>query len=92
MKNILSSIEKSIMKKAYSLKPVIINCQNGLTDSVLDEIDVSLTSHELIKNRIRGSNKIERYNLCFKIQQKLKTELVHQIGFFKFFYRAKPAK
>ena len=54
------------MKKAYSLKPVLIVCQNGLTDSVLDEIDVSLTSHELMKIRIRGGNKNERYNLCFK--------------------------
>ena len=66
--------------------------KNGLTDAVLAEIDVSLTSHELIKNRIRGSNKIERYNLCFKIQQKLKAELVHQIDFIKVFYRAKPGK
>ena len=59
MKNILSSIEKSITKKkAYLLKPVVIVGQNGLTDSVLDEIDVSLTSHELIKIRIRGTIKM----------------------------------
>ncbi len=90
MKNILSSIEKSIIKKACSLKPVLIVCQNGLTDSVLDEIDVSLTSHELLKIHIRGGNKKERYNLCLKIQQKLKVELVHQIGFIKVFYRTKP--
>ena len=62
--------------------------KNGLTDAVLTEIDVSLTSHELIKIRIRGGNKNERYNLCLKIQQKLKLELVHQIGFLKFLYRA----
>ena len=80
------------MKKAYSLKPVLIVCQYSLADSILDEIDASLTSHELMKIRIRGGNKIERYNLCFKIQQKLKTELVHQIGFIKVFYRAKPGK
>ena len=92
MKKILSSIEKSIAKKACSLKPIVIVGQNGLTDSVLDEIDVSLTSHELIKIRIRGGNKNERYNLCLKIQQKLKVELVHQIGFIKVFYRAKPGK
>ena len=60
--------------------------------SVLDEIDVSLTSHELIKNHIWGDNKNERYNLCLKIQQKLKVELAHQIGFIKVFYRAKPGK
>ena len=74
----LSNIEKKILrKKAYSLKPVVMVGKNGLTDAVLAEIDVSLTSHELIKIRIRGSNKNERYNLCLKIQQKLKAELGH---------------
>ena len=33
--------------------------KNGLTDAVLAEIDVSLTSHELIKISIRGVNKNE---------------------------------
>ena len=89
MKNILSSIEKkALRKKAYSLKPVVMIGQNGLNDAVLAEIDVSLNSHELIKVRIRGANKNERYNLCLKIEQKLKAELVHQIGFIKVFYRA----
>ena len=59
-------------KKGYSLKPVVMVGKNGLTDAVLAEIDVSLTSHELIKIRIRGCNKNEYDNLCFKIQQKLK--------------------
>ncbi len=91
MKNILSSFEKkALRKKAYSLKPVVIIGQNGLTDAVLDEIDVSLNSHELIKIRIRGVNKNERYNICLKIEQKLKAELVYQIGFIKVFYRSKP--
>ena len=93
MKKNLSNIEKNILrKKGYSLKPVVMVGKNGLTDAVLSEIDVSLTSHELIKIRIRGGNKNERYNLCLKIQQKLKAELVHQIGFIKVFYRAKPGK
>ena len=64
--------------------------QNGLTDAVLDEIDVSLNSHEFIKVRIRGANKNERNNIYLKIEQKLKAELVHQIGFIKVFYRSKP--
>ncbi|MFL2830957.1 MAG: YhbY family RNA-binding protein [Candidatus Puniceispirillales bacterium] len=90
MKNILLSIEKkALRKKAYSLKPVVMIGQNGLTDAVLDEIDVSLNSHELIKIRIRGANKNERYNICLKIKQKLKAQLVYQIGFIKVFYRSK---
>ena len=64
----------------------------GLTDAILAEIDVFLTSHELIKIHIRGGNKNECYNLCLKIQQKLKAELVHQIVFIEVFYRAKPEK
>ena len=93
MKKNLSNIEKKILrKKAYSLKPIVMVGRNGLTDAVLAEIDVSLTSHGLIKIRIRGGNKNERYNLCLKIQQKLKAELVHQIGFIKVFYRAELEK
>ena len=34
--------------------------KNGLTDAVLAEIDVSLTSHKLKKIRIMGGNKNER--------------------------------
>ena len=45
------------MKKASSLKPVVIVCQNGLSNSILDEIDFCLTSHELIKIRFKGGNK-----------------------------------
>ena len=91
MKNILSSIEKkALCKKAYSLKPVVVIGQKGLTGAVLDVIDVSLNSHELIKIRIRGANKNERYDICLKIEQKLKAQLVYQIGFIKVFYRSKP--
>ena len=66
--------------------------ENGLTDAVLAEIDLFLTSHKLIKIRVRGDNKNERFNLCLKIEQKLKAELVHQIGFIIDFYRFKPGK
>ncbi len=46
MKNFLSSIEKSITKKAYSLKSIVMTDQKGLIDAVLDEIHVSLNSHK----------------------------------------------
>lgn len=93
MKKILSNIEKKILrKKGYSLKPFVMVGKNGLTEDVLAEIDAYLTLHELIKICIRGGNKNERYNLCLKIQRKLKAELVHQIGLIKVFYRAKPGK
>ena len=64
MKKILSNIKKIFRKKSCSLKPVVMVGKNGLTDAVLVEIDVSLTSYDLIKIRISGRNKNERYNLC----------------------------
>ena len=91
MKNNLSDIKKKeLRKRAYSLKPFVIIGQNGLTDSVLAEINVALNAHELIKIRIRGSDKHERYEHCLKIEQQLDAEIIHQIGFITVLYRPKP--
>ena len=50
MKKNLSNIEKKMLRKNdYSLKPIVVVGKKGLTNAVLAEIDVSLTSHELIK-------------------------------------------
>ena len=89
MKKNLSNVKKNILrKKGYSLKSVVMVGKNRLIDAVLAKIDVFLTSHALIKIHISGGNKNENYNLCLKIEQKLKSKLVHQIGFTKVFYRA----
>tara|TARA_B100001175_G_C19006834_1_gene401541 strand:- start:225 stop:509 length:285 start_codon:yes stop_codon:yes gene_type:complete len=91
MKKILSSVaKKALRKKAYSLKPVVIIGQNGLTETVLTEINIALNVHELIKVRIRGLDKDERIKQCSRIEQQLNAELIHQIGFIKVFYRPKP--
>ena len=82
MKINLSNIKKKeLRKKAYSLKPFVIIGQLGLTDAVLDEIDVALNAHQLIKIRIRGADKKVRSELNLKIEQKLDAEIIHQIGF-----------
>ena len=49
-------LKKALRKKTYSLKPVVIIGQYGLTDFVLDDINASLNSHEFIKIRIKGAN------------------------------------
>ena len=93
MKINLSNIKKKeLRKKAYSLKPFVIIGQRGLTDAVLDEIDVALNAHELIKIRLRGVDKKVRSEQCLKIEQKLSTEIIHQIGFIIVLFRPKPDK
>ena len=91
MKKNLSNVEKKeLRKKAYSLKPFVMIGQNGLTDSVLAEIDVALNAHELIKIRIRGADKNKRSEKCLQIEQQLNAEVVHQIGHIAALYRRKP--
>ena len=91
MKKNLSNIKKKeLRKKAYSLKPLVIIGQHGLTDTVLAEINVALNAHELIKIRIKGADKNVRYEQCLKIEQQLDAKIIYQIGFITVLYRPKP--
>ena len=91
MEKNLSNVEKkALRKKAYSLKPVVMIGQRGLTDAVLAEVDIALNAHELIKIRIRGADKKKRTEQCGKIEQQLNAEVVHQIGFITVLYRPRP--
>ena len=88
MRKSISNIKrKELKKKAYSLKPIIIIGQNGLTDAVINEIDVALNGNELIKVRAKGSDKDERTEQCLKMQQKLNADIIHRIGFVTVLYR-----
>ena len=69
-KNISNNKRKELKKKAYALKPIIMIGQNGLTDAVINEIDIALNAHQLIKVRAKGSAKEERTEYCLKIKEK----------------------
>ena len=61
--------KKLLRKNSYSLNPVVIIGQNGLTDAFLSEIDPSLNAHELIKIRIRETNKKNEMNNVYKFKK-----------------------
>jgi RNA-binding protein len=87
----LLNVEKKVLrKKSYSLKPVVMIGQNGLTDAVLSEVDTALNSHELIKIRIRGADKNQRKEQCAQIEEQLGAQVVHKIGFITVLYRPSP--
>ena len=91
MKNTLSTAEKKILRaKSYSLRPVVIIGQRGVSEAVLSEIDLSLEAHELMKVRFRGADREERANLSSSIAERAGAELIYQIGAVAVFYR--PAK
>ncbi|ASY41142.1 ribosome assembly RNA-binding protein YhbY [Taylorella equigenitalis] len=77
----LSSKERSLLRSnAHNLKPVVMIGDNGLTETVIKEIDQNLNSHGLIKIKISGDDKEYRLNIATEINQKLGSELVSHLG------------
>ncbi|WP_173391499.1 MULTISPECIES: ribosome assembly RNA-binding protein YhbY [Pelistega] len=80
-KIVLSSKERSTLRAAaHSLKPVVLIGDNGLTPSVLKEIDHSLTVHGLIKVQVAGDDRENRLTIADTITQELDCQLVAHLG------------
>jgi RNA-binding protein len=65
---------------AHSLNPVVMIGNNGLTESVLKEIDVNLNAHELIKIKVMGDDRELRTQMLADICEKSNAVAVHHIG------------
>lgn len=65
---------------AHSLNPVVMIGNNGLTESVLKEIDVNLNAHELIKIKVMGDDRELRTQMLAEICAKSNAIAVHHIG------------
>ncbi len=82
---------KQLKSQAHLLKPVIMVGQSGLTKSVLDEIEVTLNTHELIKIKIRAE-KEDRIRISAQIIEASQAELIQSIGQIIVIYRKNPEK
>ncbi len=88
----MNSIEKKKLKaQAHALNPVVIVGNAGLTAGVLNEINLALDVHELIKVKIRAERD-ERKVISEQISSDTKAELVQSIGQVAVFYRKNPNK
>ena len=74
---------------ANTLKPMVFIGRNGLTDQVLDAIDQSLDSHELIKVRFHEFKEMKK-ELCREIAEKCQCDLAGMVGHVAIFYRQHP--
>lgn len=87
----LKNIQKKYLKSlAHNKKPVVIIGNNGLTASVLAEIDQALSVHELIKIRINVGEHAERDAIIQKIETEMAAYLVQKIGHIATFFRSNP--
>lgn len=82
---------RALRARAHALNPVVSISQNGLSEAVLKEIDVSLNSHELIKVRVYGDDRDAREAWLAEICEKLGAAPVQHIGKLLVIYRPSPA-
>lgn len=81
---------KHLKTLAHHLKPVILTGANGITDAVINETEIALAKHELIKIKVRGEDKADREAMVQAIIRATGAAKVNYIGHTLVVYR--PAK
>jgi RNA-binding protein len=64
----------------HSLKPVIMIGQKGLTNEVLDELEIALNHHELVKIKIASDDREARKEMIKNICEQSLSQSVQIIG------------
>lgn len=92
--NELTPIERRALRAAaHPLQPVVaISHKEGLTAAVLNEIENSLNSHELIKVKLHGIERDDRAALLNEICTTLNCAPVQHIGNILILWRENPEK
>ena len=83
---------KFLRSKAHGLKPVVMLGQKGLTDAVLNELDIALEHHELVKLKLSLDDRDVRRQVAEDICRQCKAEEVQSIGKTLTIYRVNPDK
>lgn len=88
MKKPLSKTKFQELKTlAHHLKPVVMIGEKGLTKNVLEEINVALIAHELIKIKINGADREQRNLIAKEIGDSLEAHPLQMIGRTLILYR-----
>lgn len=82
-----TTLKQSLKAKAHHLKPVVLLGAKGLTPTVVEEINVALLAHELIKIKINGAEKEDRQIIAKQICAELQAEFIQLIGNTAILYR-----
>ena len=82
-----SSLKQQLKANAHHLKPVVMLGNKGLTAAVIEETEIALLSHELIKVKINGAEKADRQRIATEMCDTLHASLVQLIGNTAIIYR-----
>ncbi|MBL8398964.1 MAG: YhbY family RNA-binding protein [Candidatus Accumulibacter sp.] len=71
---------RALRARAHALHAVVSISQNGLSESVVKEIDASLTAHQLIKIRVYHADRESREQFLTLLCELLQAAPVQHIG------------
>ena len=81
---------RELKARAHALDPVVLVGGAGLSTKVLEEIDRSLKSHELIKVRVNGADRAMREAILEEICRQTGAQAVQHIGKILVLFREDP--
>lgn len=82
--------KKFLKARAHTLRPVVIVGSAGLTDGVINEVNLALDKHELIKVKVNADDRKSREAMIDEISSLTDAFLVQSIGQMAILYRANP--
>jgi RNA-binding protein len=89
----LSEAQKRHLRRlGHSLKPVVLMGSAGLTPAVMNEIELSLDHHELIKVKLAADDRQQRRTLAAEIAGRTNAETVQLVGNIALLFRPNPEK
>lgn len=81
------AFKQALKAKAHHLNPVILIGAKGITTNVIEETDIALQTHELIKVKINGFERDDRKLMINELSQATQAEIVQVIGKIAVIYR-----
>lgn len=87
MNKLTNNQKKFLRSMGHTLKPVVMVGQHGLTESVLTELQSTMSKHELLKIKIRSQDRDEKQQMIEQIIKFSQAHLVQVIGNVVVIYR-----
>lgn len=88
--NLTQNQKKFLRGIAHGLKPVIIIGAQGVTDSLMAELEKSLKHHELLKIKMAAGEREDRKTIIDYVIKATRAQLIQSVGKMFVIYRARP--
>ncbi|MDD3760436.1 MAG: ribosome assembly RNA-binding protein YhbY [Acidithiobacillus sp.] len=85
-----SKARQELRARAHHLKPIIMVGAQGVTPTLLAELDRALFDHELLKVRLPALDKEERDDCIAKLVDGSRAEAIGRVGRILMLYRPRP--